>query len=1106
MKKIYLFIVFVLVIANTNGQLLQLLPADIPAIANGSAASILKQDATVKIQQIGVTGTAATYVALDNSNATPVLNATGNDAITIESTSDITSLVLKYAANSASTANPYVGYSPTISPMGSATVAISSCEMTAGVTGTVQTTVTYTVPAGTRFIILVRNKACSPTAASSVTIRISQIDVGYVTGPAVPTVTTTAASSIAATTASSGGNVTADGGSAVFRRGLVYSTGAIVDTTSLTGGGKLIDGAAGTGSFTTPLTGLTPNTLYHIRAFALNAIGVSYGADLTFTTTLATTDYYNVPGSDITINTNWGTNTNGTGTNPTNFSTAGQIFNLINPGSTMSAPLSISGASSKLVLGDGAGAISFTVPAANALTAPVDIKSNANLILQNAVPPAFGVLSPGSTVTFDGVLAPSFNYQNLSLLNGGNFASGSTIGIAGIFNPGAVTTATVPSTVNFNGTAAQTIPSFFLDSLAITNTAGCSTAGAPSVIAVNRGLKISNPFTIAALDSFKLMAANGVSMVIDASKTLVVNGNLILKNTVAPTVTGTMTVNSGGKYIVDANTGNSAGFIPTATYNSGSEILVLQGAPRLPATIGGNVVWSSVGTGSYLNSNTTIGGNLTFNAGGVNHGSGGTSRSLTVSGNLVMNGGVYSVLGAPGSGATNQDLTVNGNVIIAGGSLFATAGTTGTGIGTVNIKGNLNHTSGSIGNNNATNTSGRFIFNGSSAQTINTTGFVDSVNVTIGNAAGVTLSSGNIDLMNGTLTFTAGKLFLGANNFAAGAISGATSSNYVVTDGAGALKINNVGASNVTYPVGPSSASYNPVVLNNAGTADNFSVNVSAAAPPPGINVSPQLDSAVNRTWNISEDVAGGSNATVTLQWDAAHQNSLFAQNNCAVVHSDGSVIDYSGGYTTASPAGSSFTQTGTGFTSFSPFGVASRPTGPLPLSLLSFNATLQGSAVKLFWNTTNEINVSHFTIEKSTDGRTYNSIGTIAAQNGAASNNYSFTDAAIQSGVVYYRLKMVDRDGKFKYSQVIAINSKKADILSVFPNPVADNLFVTHGKATTGAKLEVYAADGRKITQYSVAKDAVQTNVSAAALPAGNYNLVFVNGTDVQFIKFVKR
>ena len=105
-------------------------------------------------------------------------------------------------------------------------------------------------------------------------------DIGayqYAASAVAPAVATTAASGITSTTASSGGNVTSDGGASVTARGVCYATTAN-PTSPCTSDGT------GTGVFTSSLSGLTSNTLYHIRAFATNSAGTSYGSDLTFTT------------------------------------------------------------------------------------------------------------------------------------------------------------------------------------------------------------------------------------------------------------------------------------------------------------------------------------------------------------------------------------------------------------------------------------------------------------------------------------------------------------------------------------------------------------------------------------------------------------------------------------------------------------------------------------------------------------------------------------------------------------------------------------------------------------------------------------------------------
>jgi hypothetical protein len=97
---------------------------------------------------------------------------------------------------------------------------------------------------------------------------------------ALPTVTTTSITSITTTTAASGGNVTADGGAAVTARGICWSTTANPTIALPT---KTTDGS-GMGIFTSAITGLTAATTYHVRAYATNSVGTSYGGDSVFTT------------------------------------------------------------------------------------------------------------------------------------------------------------------------------------------------------------------------------------------------------------------------------------------------------------------------------------------------------------------------------------------------------------------------------------------------------------------------------------------------------------------------------------------------------------------------------------------------------------------------------------------------------------------------------------------------------------------------------------------------------------------------------------------------------------------------------------------------------
>ena len=97
--------------------------------------------------------------------------------------------------------------------------------------------------------------------------------------PVPPTITTATVTDITLHTATSGGSVTKDGGAAVTARGICWSTAELPSVRdSHTTDNK------GTGSFTSDITDLSPNTIYHVRAYATNKVGTSYGNDISFTT------------------------------------------------------------------------------------------------------------------------------------------------------------------------------------------------------------------------------------------------------------------------------------------------------------------------------------------------------------------------------------------------------------------------------------------------------------------------------------------------------------------------------------------------------------------------------------------------------------------------------------------------------------------------------------------------------------------------------------------------------------------------------------------------------------------------------------------------------
>lgn len=97
---------------------------------------------------------------------------------------------------------------------------------------------------------------------------------------------------------------------------------------------------------------------------------------------------------------------------------------------------------------------------------------------------------------------------------------------------------------------------------------------------------------------------------------------------------------------------------------------------------------------------------------------------------------------------------------------------------------------------------------------------------------------------------------------------------------------------------------------------------------------------------------------------------------------------------------------------------------GTLPVKLLSFSAIPENGKVQLQWQTTSEINSSNYVVERSNDGRVFESIGSITSNNnGNLQSSYSLADNMPLKGTSYYRLAMVDRDGSIAYSRTVSVN-----------------------------------------------------------------------------------
>lgn len=184
-----------------------------------------------------------------------------------------------------------------------------------------------------------------------------------------------------------------------------------------------------------------------------------------------------------------------------------------------------------------------------------------------------------------------------------------------------------------------------------------------------------------------------------------------------------------------------------------------------------------------------------------------------------------------------------------------------------------------------------------------------------------------------------------------------------------------------------------------------------------------------------------------------------------------------------------------------------------LPLDLVSFTASVNRSQVDLKWVTMNEVNVSHFLVEKSYDGKTFNDAGLVFAYgNTSEKKNYSISDniSNIQSGILYYRLRTYDVDGRTQLSDVriIRIGKQKEYIsLLTYPNPVRNELRVTipSGWQNKPMRLEVYNGNGQLVKVRNMQAASQTEMLDLVGLAKGFYIVRAIAGEETAQQSIIK-
>ncbi len=663
---------------------------------------------------------------------------------------------------------------------------------------------------------------------------------------------------------------------------------------------------------TTGFAGLIVQGLLRVQAGTFTSSSTYKDVQIDSGATLAASS-----GSTINVTGNWTNNGNFTANNGTvNFNG--------------SAAQTISGSSTttfnNLTINDASGVTlnaNITINATLTLTAGALAIGSRTLTLNNGITITGGSFTSAATGTVN--YNQSSNGQNIAPGNYGNLTlsnftktlpSSGTVKIAGAFTVGVAGGHTFTgSTVEFNGTAAQTLPPNFptYNNLTLNNTAGVTGFA---------GLTVQNLLRVAAGTFTSSSTYKDVQ--IDSGATLAgVNATTI-------NISGSWTKN--GTFNANSNTVNFNG---TAAQSIGGS----------SATTFNNLTINNA-AGVSLGNNATVGGALTLTSGAFAVG----SNTLTLNGAITATGGSLT----SGTGGTvNYNQSSNGQAVLAinyGNLTFSNFTKTLPSSGTVRIAGTF--TTGAAGGHTITGST--IEFNGSAAQTM-PAGFTTYNNLTSNNAAGITLG-GNITV-NAALTLTSGNITTNANVLSvasAGTISRA--SGHVI----GNLKKTFGGIGSFIYHVGTANG-YSPV--NTTVTAGTGDLTVKAVQGPQPVLVASMV---LQRYWTLA-----GTGITANLVFNYLQSDVLGTEANYRVIRvSSGTAVSFPNACPSA-PCVNAANNTATisGVTSFSDW-TAGDFSGPTAVEFESFAATAYDRGTFIHWRTGSEADNLGFNLYREEGGR----------------------------------------------------------------------------------------------------------------------------------------
>jgi endonuclease I len=178
--------------------------------------------------------------------------------------------------------------------------------------------------------------------------------------------------------------------------------------------------------------------------------------------------------------------------------------------------------------------------------------------------------------------------------------------------------------------------------------------------------------------------------------------------------------------------------------------------------------------------------------------------------------------------------------------------------------------------------------------------------------------------------------------------------------------------------------------------------------------------------------------------------------------------------------------------------------TGVLPVALLDFTAVKNNEGVLLQWKAGAEISLKQYEVERSIDGITFTKVGIVSAQNKPV---YNLTDVNLPDvRTVFYRLKMMDIDGRFTYSKTVNVKlNRRNAAITIFPNPAVNEITIALQEAAQlNSIIKVTDIAGKEVLRQKITAAQSTSKLKIGHLPAGRYFVFVMNNQNMIYDSFM--